>query len=218
MDFSRFLETYTADVDACGPTAGWTAQDTQGLLGCRPAGYTEFVSRVARNSYSDGLLRFLLAESDPSIRTWNAEGWVADWRAWDKRFIVFGYDWLGRQLGFDLQRRKRGEPLVGILEPGTAQMLEVPCTFSEFLLEELIDHADAALAASFFEAWRTAGGKTPRPVQCVGYTKPLFLGGSDTVDNLELCDLAVYVSLCGQMASQTQNLRPGGPIKSVKID
>jgi hypothetical protein len=216
MDFSRFLAAYTPDDGASGPSVGWTTRDTVLLLGSDPAGYTEFVSRFARASYSDGVLRFLLVDGAPSLRGWNAAGgWVDDWPEWKGRFLAFGYDWLGRQLGFDLRRRKGSEPMVAILEPGTAQLLEVPTTFHEFLTSELVDYADAALATGFYAAWRAAGGSAPDTKRCIGYKKPLFLGGADVVENLEPWDLAVYVSLSGQLAHKMKALQP---IKGVTIE
>jgi hypothetical protein len=35
--------------------------------------------------------------------------------------------------------------------------------------------------------------------ECIGYRVPLFLGGSDTVENLEKVDLDVYWHLHGQL-------------------
>ncbi|SEL32732.1 T6SS immunity protein Tdi1 domain-containing protein [Streptacidiphilus jiangxiensis] len=38
--------------------------------------------------------------------------------------------------------------------------------------------------------------------QAIGYKQPLFLGGADAVENLELSDRGVYFSLCTQIAQQ----------------
>ena len=35
-----------------------------------------------------------------------------------------------------------------------------------------------------------------------GHTIPLFLSGSDSIDNLEITDMAVHLSLQGQMLAQ----------------
>jgi hypothetical protein len=42
-------------------------------------------------------------------------------------------------------------------------------------------------------------------------------GGKDTVDNLEVIDLEVYWSLCGQLRQGTRNLLPGTSIGQVSI-
>lgn len=52
---------------------------------------------------------------------------------------------------------------------------------------------------------------------CAGYKVPLFLGGSDSVDNLDLQDLAVYVSLSGQMYTQSRKYPLSTNIRGVSI-
>jgi hypothetical protein len=129
---------------------------------------------------------------------------------------VFAYDWLGRQIAFDLKRAIDREPAISILEPGTGQLLETPEGFLGFLNRELVEYADAALATGFFEAWRTKGGAAPGPKQCIGYKQPLFMGGVDEVTNLELSDLSVYISTCGQFYEQVRKLPPGTRIAGVR--
>jgi hypothetical protein len=49
----------------------------------------------------------------------------------------------------------------------------------------------------------------------VGYRVPLFLGGTDTVENLERGDMDVYWSLTSQAAAQVAALPEGTPITSM---
>jgi Domain of unknown function (DUF1851) len=116
------------------------------------------------------------------------------------RITMFGCDWLGRVFATDSARG--GEVLM--LEPGTAEALEIPVDFAEFEASELVDNPDAALALGFYQSWREAGGAAPGPGQCIGYRKPLFLGGADTIDNLELVDLSVYWSVTAQVIAQVR--------------
>lgn len=110
---------------------------------------------------------------------------------------IFGVDWLGRVFA---EQGDGGEVL--LLEPGTAEALEIPVDLEEFEASELVDNPDAALAWGFYQSWRNAGGAAPGPGQCIGYRKPLFLGGADTLDNLELADLSVYWSVTAQIIAQ----------------
>lgn len=214
--FVRFLRQYPPDAGARGPASDWTTQNTVKLVGGDPRCFTEFLSGPARESFGQGVLRFLLPDSRPSLVSWNSPlGWQASWLPWKDRLVVFAYDWLGRQIGFDRQRVQSGEPLIGILEPGTGEFLETPETFLGFMERELVDFSDAAVAVKFYSQWRENGGEAPRPGKCVGYKVPLFLGGSDTVDNLAISDMEVYISTCGQLVSQTHGLSPGTPIKGV---
>jgi hypothetical protein len=215
--FPRFSAAYEPDPWATGPSDAWSADDTADLLGTTPRLFTEFLEEVACSSYSGGLLRFLLPGGTPSLKDWNGpSGWSREWPEWRSRFVVFGYDWLGRLLAFDDRRRHVGEPMIGILEPGTGQLLEVPEPFAALIESELIDFSEAALAADFYRAWIDSGGRAPLPHECIGYRKPLFLGGEDAVTNLEVCDLEVYVSLCGQLNQQAQSIPEGTRIGQVK--
>jgi hypothetical protein len=80
-----------------------------------------------------------------------------------------------------------------------------------------LDYADAALATEFFEAWSAANAVSMPlgPDQCVGYKVPLFLGGQDVVENLELTDLDVYWSISGQLRHGALSLPPGTSINEV---
>jgi hypothetical protein len=51
--------------------------------------------------------------------------------------------------------------------------------------------------------------------QCAGYKVPLFLGGKDSLENLEVIDLEVYWSLSGQLRDGARVLPPGSSIGQV---
>jgi hypothetical protein len=124
----------------------------------------------------------------------------------------YGYDWLGRQ--FCARHEGEDSPTL-IFEPGTGEILDIPVPFSVIHEQEFVDFGDAALARGFFNAYLDAGGLPPRPEQCIGYRTPLFLGGADVLDNLELVDLDVYWHLSGQLIRVAIDLTPGthvGPV------
>lgn len=134
------------------------------------------------------------------------------------RLACFGFDWLSRQFATDAGRGSDGNPEVMLFEPGTGEALEIPVPFSRFHDEELIDYTEEALARSFFNQWRHAGGPVPEVTECVGYQRPLFLGGQDVVANLELSDLDVYWTILGQLRRQAKGLPGGTPITGVVRD
>jgi hypothetical protein len=83
--------------------------------------------------------------------------------------------------------------------------------------EELVEYRDAALASGFFDTWALDHGSA-LPLagdHCVGYRVPLFLGGRDTVDNLEVIDLDVYWTTCGQLRRGTLELPEGTSVRDV---
>jgi hypothetical protein len=127
----------------------------------------------------------------------------------------FGFDWLGRAFALDNKRLQSGKPRVIMFEPGTGEALEIPANLQSFHEEVLIDDGEAALAISGHEKWLAGGGAAPNYKQCVGYRKPLFLGGADELWNMELSDLDVYWHVVGQLVRETRGLPPGTPIRAV---
>lgn len=134
------------------------------------------------------------------------------------RLTCFGYDWLGRQFATDTNRGTGDDPEVILFEPGTGEALEIPVPFSRFHDEELVDYAEDALARSFFNQWKRAGGLAPEFSECVGYRLPLFLGGKDVIENLEILDLDVYWTIMGQLRRRAKGLPVGTPIAEVFRD
>jgi hypothetical protein len=134
-----------------------------------------------------------------------------------KRLVVFGYDWLGRHFAIDQGRRKDGRPLVLLLEPGAGEAQQIPVPITEFHNEELVNYANEALAAKFYESWRALDNAPIQADKCVGYKVPLFLKGKDDIQNLELVDLDVYVEICGQLRNKVRELPAGTTIRSINI-
>lgn len=164
-------------------------------------------------SFNGGIYRLIRPEEVPEwMRI--AEGAFPSFR---DRLVPFGIDWLGRLFALDLGRTVDGSPAVTLLEPGTAEALEIPCTAESFHESELIEYREESLAVSFLEAWRRGGGANPGPTQCIAYRQPLFLGGSDTVENLELADLRAYWGIAGQLIRKVRGLPLGTVIENVSI-
>lgn len=172
-------------------------------------GYAELASRFAGCTFENGIYRLHDAKTGPS-----AESWVAEFfPQFASRACPFAYDWLGRQFATDSARIEGGERLVLLFEPGTGEVLEIPFSFGAFH-EHLDELRESALAESFFSSWAKANPEVlPLNVtECAGYKVPLFLGGKDTVENLEIIDLDVYWSITGQLRQGTQKLAPGSSI------
>lgn len=182
----------------------------------RVTGFRELMRWTAGCSFENGLYR---VHSAATARVGQAAADAA-FPEYAGRLSVFGFDWLGRQFAVDFAREDNGEPLVMMLEPGTADALEIPATLVAFHDEELVEYTDQALASEFFASWSAAHTEA-LPLdnaECVGYRVPLFLGGSDTIDNLEVTDFDVYWSVTGQMRLQAKDLPPGTPVRRFSID
>ena len=179
----------------------------------KTVGLGEFFENFSGCSFGGGLYR---VHSFQEIEKWNQVVGEA-FPEFANRIYCFGCDWLGRQFALDRGRIESGEPLTLMLEPGTGEALEIPVNFVQFHENELVDYGNEALAAEFFQEWLSAGNKSPRPDQCVGYKKPLFLNGSDTIQNLELTDLEVYWDISSQFLEKVRGLPLGTPINSISI-
>ena len=110
----------------------------------------------------------------------------------------FGYDWQGSAFAVDSGRLEQGEPGVLMFEPHTAEAFQIPSNIQTFHDVELIEDDGAVLVPDGYAAWRGGGGAEPSYQQCIGYKKPLFLGGEDTIENFELSDLDVYWHIIGR--------------------
>ena len=178
------------------------------------AGLMAFCSTHAGCSFERGLYRIHSAVDMPIWTKLVTEAFPV----FRKRVFCFSYDWLGRHFALDLLRKERGQYLILMMDPGTGEALEIPADFNTFHQHELVQFRNEALAVDFFRAWLASYGPTPSSSECVGYKKPLFLGGRDDVDNLELIDMEVYWSLSSQLLQKIQGLPEGTPINDLRLE
>jgi hypothetical protein len=164
-------------------------------------------------SFNAGLYRVATCEVAP---VWSEAMNVA-FPSGGKPRTCFGFDWLGRIFALEHERLVDGLPGVVMLEPGTGQALEIPCNVHSFHEAELIEYCEEALAASFFDKWTSHGCEVPKFHQCVGYKSPLFLGGADVIENLELSDMDVYWTICSQLIEKARKLPIGSRVSEAHI-
>lgn len=206
--FERFRAEYSPLRDSVAGVQAWQDDRLAEVYG-----YRDFVPEFTGATFGGGVYRIHDYRTGTQALTLIADAFPE----FAARACPFGYDWLGRQFAVDSGRVVGGQPQVLLLEPGTGEALEIPLSFGAFHDEELIEYADAALATAFFEAWSVAN-RSGLPLgrdQCVGYKVPLFLGGQDVVANLELTDVDVYWSICGQLRRGVLDLPPGTTINEV---
>lgn len=158
--------------------------------------YNDFIMQLDGKRFGQGLFNSF---SKDNVKKWT-EIVSEAYPEFQNLFKIFGYDWLGRCFGIDLRKSTYGNILM--FEIGTNDVLEIPCTFDKFLNEEIPLYADACLAKSFFDEWMNNFGKSIVYGRCAGYKVPLFLGGEDSVNNLEDSDMEVYWSVLTQVKSR----------------
>lgn len=179
----------------------------------RVSGFNELLSNYQGISFGQGLYRL---HNYASIDKWNKIVSEA-FPEFKDRIQCFGYDWLGRQFSLDKSRIVDGEPQILMFEPGTGEVLEIPCNFMEFHNEEIPNYHDACLASEFFNDWMRINKAKLVQQECAGYKILLFLGGADTVENLEKSDMEIYWSICAQLINKTRDLPEGTKIKGIEI-
>tara|TARA_R110002096_G_scaffold203718_11_gene389069 strand:- start:2921 stop:3517 length:597 start_codon:yes stop_codon:yes gene_type:complete len=160
----------------------------------RAIGITELLSSSGGATFANGLYR-LHGAGDIGAWTKNVE---ATFPEYEGALVCFGYDWLGRHFALDTTTDK-GQWQILLIEPGAGEAMQIPSSFADFHNIELVEYASDALAEPFFIEWLSSGGAFPKPTECIAYKTPLFLNGSDTIENLEVSDMDVYWHLCGQL-------------------
>lgn len=205
-----FSSMYRPDNEADRP-----AQDVSRVahLEKSVAGIASFFEQFAGMSFNQGLYRI---HSVNEMTRWTANV-VEAFPNFKKRILCFSYDWLGRHFAIDGGRTEKGQCQLLMLEPGTGSALQIPAKFKDFHDIELVEYQSNALASEFFMEWLNTGGESPNLSQCIGYKKPLFLGGVDDLENLELTDMEVYWSISGQLLAKTRDLPPGTKIGGIDI-
>lgn len=173
----------------------------------------ELLARFGGASFQEGLYRVI---HPAQLDEWQTRICSA-FPEFEGRITCFGFDWLGSTFALDAKRPEDGLHGVVMFEPGTGEALEIPANLLSFHDSGLLEFGEAALAISFYTKWRESGGVAPNFDQCIGYKKPLFLGGSDEVDNLEATEVEVYWHLIGQLIRKAKGLPEGTALK-VRID
>lgn len=158
--------------------------------------YNDFIMQLGGKIFGKGLFNSF---SNEDIRKWTKIVTRA-YPSFENCFKLFGYDWLGRCFGIDLRKESYGKILM--FEIGCNDVLEIPCSFEEFLNNEIPLYSDACLAKSFFNEWMQYSKTEVEYGRCIGYKIPLFLGGEDVLENLEDTDMEVYWEVIIQIENQ----------------
>lgn len=166
-------------------------------------GFAEMFSIYGGESFGNGLYRL---HKISEFSYWNNMIGRA-FPEYENGIYCFGYDWLGRQFALDQGRIKGNMYEILMFEPGTGEVLEIPCNFLEFHNEEIVKYHDACLASQFFYEWEEINPTTLSPIECVGYKVPLFLSGEDVLGNLELSNMDVYWEFSLKALAKVRNLR-----------
>ncbi|GAB6988494.1 T6SS immunity protein Tdi1 domain-containing protein [Paenibacillus pini] len=177
-------------------------------------GFIELFNSHNAECFGKGLYRL---HDLSNIEYWN--GIISDaFPEFSDRISCFGYDWMGRQFTLDMKRIVNGQPQILMFEPGTGEVLRIPCNFIDFHDDEIPNYHNDCLASDFYFSWKSQFNDNLEKDECVGYKVILFLGGEDVVGNLEKSNMEVYWDICGQLRTQTKDLSEGTLINIINID
>ena len=205
MMFGAFKRHFLADSNAAPPIGDVGGVDA-------PPAVAPLLTEFGGSSFNGGLYRVVRVND---VAPWSSRIGYA-FPEFQGRIACFGYDWLGRAFAVDSKRLEGGKPGVLLFEPGTGEALEVPANIETFHDDELVNFGESCLAIEFFHRWRGATHAKLAYDQCAGYKMPLFFGGEDDLDNLEISDIDVYWHIFGQLILKTKGLPVGTPVRVKK--
>jgi hypothetical protein len=206
-------EKFRSSLAADGPASAPGAADLRFFEGVKDAQLKELLKRFAGTTFGGGLYRVATPKqmrgATDFIKT--AHPGAAG------KTLGFGYDWMGNIFAIDVSRRARAGFAVRLFLPGSGEILETEADVLTLHEHEFAEDREGSLSEILFKSWLETAGAAPGPDQCVGFKKPLFLGGEETIANLELCDLDVYWTLTAQMLDRIRGLPPGTRIRKVRM-
>lgn len=207
----RFDDHYTPDLPAQKDST--STRELSDEIEAGAHGLRNFLKIRSSQTFANGLYRVMKLDE---LTRWTtiASGAFPEFRG---HILCFSSDWLGRIFALNKTKKVAGQYQIVMLELGTGLALDIPVNFEDFHNAELVDFANEALATQFYRDWLKHGGAPPRFGECVGYRTPLFLGGKDVVDNLEVIDMYVYWTLTAQILAKTRSLPDGTRISGIRL-
>ncbi len=207
MDLSVFLYRYSPDSDLGAPRTTVAEGPTGPSQETGSPDVFDLLTHMGGMSFGGGTYRLHRLDD---LSAWNSSIGMA-WPKTKGRVTCFAYDWAGRQ--FALFEKTT----VLQFNAGDLEWTEIPADLKAFHNEILVEMAEPALGLSFFEAWLGSGGARPMYSECIGCKRPLFLGGSDWIDNLEVIDLEVYWTVSAPIITKSLKVGVGGSIGRIDI-
>jgi hypothetical protein len=154
-------------------------------------------------SFNQGVLRFHDATTGPNYRELCFAAFP-ELASIDPDADVLAFDWHGRQYLTALPNGVGDvQVLIADIGAGTLEILVGVVEFAAVLkMDNMRDFFDGQL----YDQWRASVGRPGAGLaftDCVEFTMPLYLGGAETVDNLQLIDLDVSWTIGAQLKVQT---------------
>lgn len=190
------------------PFMGFFGEDGTGV--CFDGSAGDLVRKLGGRSFGDGLIRFFTLEEKEK---W--ESIVSDSIPFDAYpYELFSFTWDGACLG--VGKSEEGSVIL-LFDGADLRCKPIPMTLADFLNVEIPADCDGYLAAASYREWLD-NHPAPGWTECVGHKIPLFLGGKDNFDNMEIIDMEVQWDMTSQIWQAVRDLPPGTPIGSIRFE
>lgn len=158
-------------------------------------------------SINNGVYRVYTAERS-QVWAINLNAYFPNYK---KNLIPFGYDWLGRQYCLHTNRKN----IIIMIDPSAFRAYELEHSLVLFHNVDLItDRDDSVSEEAFKEILLFKGIGEISYNKCIGYKVSPLLGGSDSQENMEICDMEVYWEFQFQIYTKIKDLPDGTSINS----
>lgn len=158
------------------------------------------------HSFNQGVIRFHDSQTGPMFRE-SVFAAFPEIKRMDRQAVVLAFDWQGCQY---LTAKLRGERELMVLKAdigvGTLEPLAPVVTLAAILKAPDMQRY---FYGERFDEWRALvdrPGSQLSFTDCVDFQVPLFLGGEDTAQNMQLTDMDVAWTIGGQLLAGTRSL------------
>lgn len=169
-----------------------------------------FIDQLGGRSFGDGLIRSFNWEEKMKWEQIVRECIPTD----NCDYELFSFAWDGACFGVEAAGEKS---TILLFDIGDLKCKPVPMTLTDFLNVEIPGDCDGYLAANSYQKWLKTH-PAPKRSECVGHKIPLFLGGRDDFDNMEIIDMQVQWEMTAQIWQAVRDLPPGTPIGSIRFE
>lgn len=123
------------------------------------------------------------------------------------KVTVYAVDWMGRLFASNANfLDSAGSSTMFCLDFADATSFTTEVDFETFHNRTAVDMKRELFNLDQYDDWIAHGPAPSDAESCIGYKIPLFLGGKDCRENMELTDRAVYLHLQAELSLATKNI------------
>ena len=131
------------------------------------------------------------------------------------KVYCFAFDWMGRQFAIDL----KGKNLIYMFDYATGESFIMAQTLNGFFEEDLFTYREDTLLVDLFENFFVKEKRSFLEFdECITFKQPLFTGGEDNIENMEIGDIEVNWEINYQLFCKINKLSNNTLIKDISIE